>query len=148
MTQGCFCSLSCAAAANLADNKVSMTTRGERHSLITMMHAKMDDIRRLRVAPDRECLRIYGGSLNIHDFRHAGASTYKVMHPPMRPFAVYQTRCKKYDKMSDAIKECKNNIEPWILDIDKFDTDISENARSGKGLGKFMTVSFTNNKNK
>jgi hypothetical protein len=37
-TVGCFCSLACAAAHNMADHTVSMHTRFERHALLELLH--------------------------------------------------------------------------------------------------------------
>ena len=147
-TKGCYCSLSCAAAANLADNRISATIRGERHSILAMINSDVFN-KRIRVAPERECLRIYGGSLQINEFRDTSACAQMIIYPPMRPFAIYQTNAENLQK-DVSFQECSQNVEPWVLDIDKFDTQGSNSSkvRMEQGLGKFMTVSFSNSKGK
>ena len=142
-TKGCYCGLSCAAAANLSDNKISATTRGERHSLIAMIHSNLLN-KRIQVAPDRECLRIFGGSLRIEEFRKTNVCDTMIIYPPMRPFAVYQTNVEGI-QTDVGFQECSQNVEPWVLNIDKFDVQSSSSskARVVQGLGKFMTVSFS-----
>lgn len=89
---GCFCSLSCAAAYNATDHRIRSTVKYERHTLIVMLHSKHNPTRAFVIAPERECLNIFGGSLSIKEFRQSSASLNKTNPPPFRPYAVYQIR--------------------------------------------------------
>lgn len=94
-TVGCFCSVSCAAAYNMADHRISDTTRYERHALLGLLadrHLAEDSGGRWSVAPERECLRKFGGRLTVDEFRRTCARVEHIKRPPFRPYAVYQLR--------------------------------------------------------
>jgi hypothetical protein len=92
-TIGCFCSLACAAAYNMADHTVRSSERFERHALLLLLHHQQHRTRDerghdgpatesvsgggadgathppLRIAPERECLDFFGGDMSIARFR-------------------------------------------------------------------------------
>lgn len=89
---GMFCSLACAAAYNMADHRVCHSVRHERHALIAMLHAGecRAPHQGFVIAPERECLRKFGGSLSIEQFRSTSQAMFQTRPPPFRPYAVYQ----------------------------------------------------------
>lgn len=115
-TTGLFCSLACAAAYNHADHRINASLRADRHALLGMLYRETQPGRGpLRVAPARECLRIFGGSLCVEEFREQTAEETYILPPPLRPYAVYQIHGKSRDTRD------RNHI-PW--------TDILLNAPS------------------
>lgn len=82
---GCFCSLECAAAYNIA-SKESIDEVWERHNLINLLARKVGQRNNfVRPAPNRLALRMFGGHLSIEEFRRY-AHTNKIINinfPPM-----------------------------------------------------------------
>lgn len=81
---GCFCSLSCAAAYNY-DSRESNAEIWERHNLINLLARKMK-LDKVKAAPPRLSLDIFGGHLSIEEFR-AYTNSNKLINinfPPMR----------------------------------------------------------------
>jgi len=81
---GCFCSLECAAAYNfkMHDNIDEMW---ERNNLINLLHRKLGLGRLVRPAPDRLSLKMFGGYMDIDEFRSFFKSNkvINVNFPPM-----------------------------------------------------------------
>lgn len=67
--EGYFCSPECALAYNYADKKVSDSTSWNRHSLLRSLYAELYKDRQLSVAPPRSLLRMFGGPLDIEQYR-------------------------------------------------------------------------------
>ncbi len=65
---GCFCSLECAMAHNYASND-GMDEIWERNSLLQLMGRRMNKEGPVVSAPPRVCLRMFGGYMDIEDFR-------------------------------------------------------------------------------
>ena len=81
---GCFCSCECAAAYNL-NCKESADEIMSRHCLINMLSKQMGFSRPVRPAPSRLTLNIFGGPMNIDEFRRACTSSKMTLvnFPPM-----------------------------------------------------------------
>lgn len=91
---GCFCSFSCAAAYNITLNdRISI-----RYSLLKKMYNIIFNInetnllnREIPVAPQKEILEKYGGSVSINNFRNANticSKEYKINIPPLVPLII------------------------------------------------------------
>jgi hypothetical protein len=81
---GCFCSLECAAAYNF-DNKSNIEEMWERFSLINLLSRMIDYKNVIRPAPTKLCLTLFGGQMNIDEYRSFTDSD-KIMNvnfPPM-----------------------------------------------------------------
>lgn len=81
---GCFCSLACAAAYNFA-GRSSYDEVIERYQLINLMARRLGHEGRVRPAPDRLALKMFGGHIDIEEFRafSAGSKVIGVNFPPM-----------------------------------------------------------------
>ena len=87
--EGHFCSPECAMAYLYADSSLSDITRWTRHALLTDMYRKMYATRELTQAPPRTTLRMFGGPLDIEQFRQYTANSedmVAVQLPPLRLF--------------------------------------------------------------
>ena len=81
---GCFCSLECASAYNF-DSKDSHDEIWERNNLLNFIAQKIEYGRRIKPAPTRLSLYMFGGHLSIKDFRDY-CNTSKLINinfPPM-----------------------------------------------------------------
>jgi len=81
---GCFCSLECAMAHNFS-SRDSNTEIWERHNLINMLARKIGCEERIKPAPTRLALSMFGGHLSIEEFR-GFSKTNKLINinfPPM-----------------------------------------------------------------
>lgn len=81
---GCFCSLECAAAYNFSTSE-SQDEVWERYQLINMLCRKMKIGKVVKPAPPRLSLKMFGGHMEIEQFRSFG-STHKFVNinfPPM-----------------------------------------------------------------
>ena len=67
--EGHYCSAECALAYNYADKKISDSTIWNRHSLLRSLYADLYKDRALSVAPPRTLLRMFGGPLDIEQYR-------------------------------------------------------------------------------
>ena len=91
---GCFCSPECAAAYNFNDLQDS-DLRWERYSLLNMMYKKIyqNSNVKIKLAPPRQCLNIFGGPLTITQFRTTLENynkTYVLNFPPMTSINIQQ----------------------------------------------------------
>lgn len=67
--EGHFCSPECALAYNYSDNRISDSTRWNRHTLLHNLYADLYKNRYLSPAPSRTLLRMFGGPLDIDQYR-------------------------------------------------------------------------------
>jgi hypothetical protein len=82
---GCFCSYNCA-AAHIFYNKVP--NMWEKYSLLNLFYAKVNKCKsvKIKLAPPRESLQMFGGNMGIEDFRQASLKTnvvYRIIEPPI-----------------------------------------------------------------
>ena len=65
--KGCFCSFNCAASYIFDKNEYN---KWEQYSLLNLLYSKINKKTiKIKLAPDREILKIFGGILNIEEFR-------------------------------------------------------------------------------
>ena len=85
LTTGCFCSLECAAAWNFSSRETPDEIH-ERYALVNMLSTHLGGHshgQRVRPAPDRACLAMFGGHLTIQEFRaNAIGNRAILMNPP------------------------------------------------------------------
>ena len=84
---GIFCSPECAAAYNFDDVK-SGYDLWERYSLLNYLYRKVYNQNNIKIklAPEKQCLKIFGGNLTIKEFRLSNINynnSYKIIMPPM-----------------------------------------------------------------
>ena len=81
---GCFCSLECAAAYNFNYNK-STDEMWERYNLLNMLSRMIGYFNRVKPAPSRLSLNMFGGHLSIQEFRqfHETSKVLNINFPPM-----------------------------------------------------------------
>lgn len=83
---GIFCSFNCAASYNFSKNDGDeMWTR---YNLLNLLYKKLFSVKFVKVgmAPPRETLKMFGGYMNIDEFREASLKmdrTFQVIKPPM-----------------------------------------------------------------
>lgn len=84
---GCFCSFGCAAHYLFETNRSD--TRWEQYSLMNLLYKRMYGLTRLmkvRLAPPRESLQMFGGIFTIEEFRQQSNNPhyeYNIIYPPM-----------------------------------------------------------------
>lgn len=109
---GNFCSPECA-AAYLFNERLDSHVQWERYALLNRLYAAGSDP--VRIAPARQVLRHFGGSLEISDYRKiVGERRMRVdvMSPPM--MSIIQVMDTKPIDFYDA--SMKNNFIPWEMD--------------------------------
>jgi hypothetical protein len=84
---GVFCSPECAASYNFSDT-LGISDMWERYSLLNMLYRKVYDNKtyKIKLAPPRQTLKIFGGHLDINEFRENftnNTHSYKIVMPPM-----------------------------------------------------------------
>lgn len=87
--EGHFCSPECAMAYLYADASLSDSTRWTRHALLADLYRKMYTTRELSPAPPRAMIRMFGGPLDIAQFREYIAESEDIVGvqlPPLRLF--------------------------------------------------------------
>lgn len=85
--EGHFCSPECALAYLYTDNKVSDSVRWNRHALLRHMYRELYNNKELSPAPTRSLLRMFGGPLDIQQFREYTVGSNDIVLcdlPPIR----------------------------------------------------------------
>lgn len=85
--EGHYCSPECGLASVYGDSTLSDTTRWSRHALLADMYRTLYTEKELTPAPPRTTLRMFGGPLDIEQFREYMASSedmVAVQLPPLR----------------------------------------------------------------
>ena len=82
---GNFCSFNCC-AAHLFDKNDDR--KWEKYSLLNLLFKKVsnNNYKKITIAPPRETLEIFGGHLNIEEYRESslmGNRVFKIVHPPL-----------------------------------------------------------------
>jgi len=109
---GNFCTPSCA-AAHLFGERLDSHVQWERYALLNRLYSASSD--GVRLAPARTVLRMFGGPMDIMDFRAAVADKrmrIDVMTPPM--ISIIQVMDTKPIDFYDAAM--KNTFIPWEMD--------------------------------
>lgn len=109
---GNFCCPECAAAF-LFNERLDSHVQWERYALLNRLYASDDEP--VRLAPARTVLRMFGGSLDVADFRAIVADKrmrVDVMTPPM--ISIVQVMDTKPIDFYDA--SMKNTFIPWEMD--------------------------------
>ena len=73
---GCFCSFNCAAAYIFNEK---MYDKWEKYSLLHLLYNKLtnNNCSKIKLAPSRHLLQMFGGKMNIEDFRNASLQLNK-----------------------------------------------------------------------
>lgn len=99
---GCFCSLECAAAYNF-NSKQNPDEIWERYNLINLLSRKIGYKQLVKSAPDKMSLKMFGGFLDINQFR-SYCHTSKLVHinfPPMTSMTQQIEEINEYDVNSE-----------------------------------------------
>ncbi len=107
---GCFCSYSCAAAYNMNMNDYKIW---ERHTLLKKLYNKINNNNdEIVVAPPKETLKKFGGTLDINEFRNKNNSidkTYNIILPPLTSIIPYIEEKVNYKFTDNKINKIKMN---------------------------------------
>jgi hypothetical protein len=99
---GCFCSLECAAAHNFSQN-INIDEMWERYNLINLLSRKIQYAKTVKPAPDRLALKIFGGYMEIDQFR-SYYMTNKIINinfPPMSSLSQQIEEINEYELNTD-----------------------------------------------
>lgn len=148
MVVGCFCGCECAAAFNLFETRESADELLARHSLLNALARALGYTARIRPAPSRLALSMFGGPLAIDDFRaysapgSASQRTIVVNFPPM----VTQTQQVEEIAQRELRSEYRAAYVPLDSErVDKYRTKLSRKnplVRHGNTLDQAMNLTF------
>jgi hypothetical protein len=114
--EGHFCSPECGLAFLYTNVRISDTTRWNRHTLLRHMYASLYEARDLSPALPRASLRMFGGALDIAQYRSYTSGVNEIVHAELPPIRlIFPTM----------------NIQGPIRDIKKYvslSTDVVEKA--------------------
>ena len=99
---GCFCSLQCAAAYNFSSTN-NIDEMWERYNLINMLSRRLNGDTQVRPAPDRLALKMFGGYMEIDQFRKYTES-HKIINinfPPMSSITQQIEEINEYELNND-----------------------------------------------
>jgi hypothetical protein len=128
---GVFCSPECAAAYNFDDMRTS-TDVWERYTLLNMLYRNVysDKHYKIKLAPPRQTLKIFGGTLSIKEYRANFQSlthSYKIVMPPMISIIPVQ-ELSSIDKGFTS----KQDTRELTPSLDTFDDTISTSSSSNQ----------------
>lgn len=87
--EGNFCSPECALAYNYSDNRISDSTKWLQHSLLSTIYSNMYKVRNLCPAPPRTLLRMFGGPLDIEQYREYTTGVNDIVLSELPPIRLY-----------------------------------------------------------
>ena len=141
--EGHFCSPECALAYLYADNKISDSTRWNRHSLLRNLYGELyKSSKMLSPAPPRQSLRMFGGPLDIEQFREYVQGDNNIVlteiHPVRLVFPSMNVQAplrdiKKYVSLStEAVEKASEQLrlkrsKPVNVNIPTLDMCIGKN---------------------
>ena len=111
---GVFCSPECA-AAYLFNEQLDLHVRWERFALLNRLYPQQNAQERIHLAPPKTVLRMFGGMLDISDYRELlqdKRMRVDVLTPPM--ISIIQVMDTKPIDFYDA--SMKNTFIPWEMD--------------------------------
>ena len=111
---GVFCSPECA-AAYLFNEQLDLHVRWERFALLNRLYPQQNSQERIHLAPPKTVLRMFGGVLDISDYRELiqdKRMRVDVLTPPM--ISIIQVMDTKPIDFYDA--SMKNTFIPWVMD--------------------------------
>ena len=123
---GCFCCPECAAAYNF-NNMGNNNESWERYSLLNMLYKETfsDNNVKIKLAPSRQTLSIFGGNLNINEFRNLCTNykkTHKIIMPPFISCTPQQEEVNVYNQYYQKKK--------YFIPVNKADLEkANENLR-------------------
>lgn len=86
--EGHFCSPECGLAYLYNEVNTSDGTRWNRHTLLRFLYSKMYEDRELSPAPSRTLLRMFGGPLDIEQYRQFVTGPNDIVHSELPPIRV------------------------------------------------------------
>lgn len=106
---GCFCSLECAMAYNFDANE-GIDEKWERHNLLNLLARSLGVTDRLKPAPNRLALKMFGGYMDIDEFRAfcKSSKTININFPPMMAMT----------QQVEEINDCDVNSEYKYIPLD------------------------------
>jgi hypothetical protein len=112
---GCFCSLECASAYNFDSSSETIDEKWERYNLINFLARRLgtESIGRVKLAPNRLALKMFGGHMDIEEFR-ASAKTSKLVNVNFPPMT---TLTQQVEEINDTDTRSEYRYIP--LDIDR-----------------------------
>jgi hypothetical protein len=109
---GCFCSLECVTAYNFASNE-SQSEKWERYNLTNLLSRMIGHADRVKPAPSRLTLKMFGGHMDIEEFRRffATSKILNINFPPM------MTLTQQIEELNECDVSSEYKYIP--LDIDR-----------------------------
>jgi hypothetical protein len=102
--QGNFCSPECALAHNYSDITISDATRWNRHSLLGHLYSDLYSSDSLSVAPPRSLLRLFGGPLDIQQYREFLRDTNDIVLSEVSPIRLVFPTMSVHNPLRDVKK--------------------------------------------
>jgi hypothetical protein len=99
---GCFCSLECATAYNFSDCHIGVDEAFHRYAMINQLARDLGISSNINMAPSKYALCMFGGHMNIHQFRAANASSIVDLNfPPLMSLTQQIEEINNTDIMHD-----------------------------------------------
>lgn len=132
-TFGNFCGFSCMKAYNHYEN---LSQKHTQYALISLMHAKANSkepFKHIVCAPPRQCLKEFGGDMDIKEFRSQSEMIHDLQLPPMV-------------RVNHVIEKQHTN---WLQSTNNTPFDsVDYNKTQGKVVNNAIKIKPTNNKAK
>ena len=104
IAEGNYCSPECALANNYSNVQISDATRWNRHSLLGHLYSDLYVDRCMSVAPPRTLLRLFGGPLDIQQYREFLADTNDIVLSEVSPIRLLFPTMSVHNPLRDVRK--------------------------------------------
>jgi|TARA_B100000614_G_scaffold237839_1_gene236320 hypothetical protein len=136
---GNFCSPECT-CAYIMD---SGSRYGDKWKEYELLHQMINETHRIKPAPKRELLKVFGGTLDINEFR--SNKTYNLVYPPMVSLKLQMDDTpsdKVNEEESSSFLKHSSNLKLGQLNLDNVDAHIPEKTNSNKKKNKIINGSL------
>ena len=144
ITYGIFCSPECATSYNFNQG----INEWEQYTLLNLLYKKLykDENIQIKLAADRKLLNIFGGTLNIKEFRKLNLNynkSFKIIEPPM--ISIVPIQEFNFIDNGYSSKEYSNEVKIFKKNINKLKLQRSKPVHNQSNtLENFMNINLTN----
>jgi hypothetical protein len=114
IVEGHFCSPECALAYNYGNPLISNSVCWNRHSLLNLLYNQMYTDKTLSPAPPRTLLRMFGGPLNIVQYREYTRTLNNIILATMPPIEHVSPAMNVHGSLNDIKKYV--SLDPSVLE--------------------------------
>jgi len=113
--EGNFCSPECGLAYTYSEARLTQSDKWLRHSLMVALYGSLYESSELQPAPDKRILRMFGGTLDIQQYREFLCKATKPLQSAMPPVRLYMPSVNT----QASVRDVKSYVALTVETVDK-----------------------------